>query len=251
MDHTTPVTPSPLATTSAIPPSTPGDKQKPLPNPPTFTLPKFRLKVNDLSHAGAIRALTSLDLSASISSSTLSVLKLLYHSPSNPNTTAPPTRSVTFILRDMPGVAYTTGSDLDNDHKEIHCSLGYIANISQDRIADEIAGVVAHELVHCFQHNGLGSCPGGLIEGVADWVRLKCGYAPPHWKRETEDKTWDAGYQTTGYFLEYLEERFGEGTVSKLNEKLRVGCYEKEFWYELLGHDVEKLWGDYGKSLKK
>ena len=73
-------------------------------------------------------------------------------------------------------------------------------------------------------------------------MRLKCGYVPPHWKREAEDKKWDTGYQTTGYFLEYLEERFGEGTVRKLNEKLRVGRYENEFWHELLGHDGEKLW---------
>lgn len=146
----------------------------------------------------------------------------------------------------MSGVAYTTGTELDPvHHKEIHLSLNYIDSISPVRLAEEIDGVLTHELVHCYQHNGLGSCPGGLIEGVADWVRLCCGLSPPHWKRETKGK-WDSGYQHTAYFLEYLEERFGRGTVRRLNERLRGRKYEeKEFWTGLLGRPVEQLWGDY------
>ncbi len=49
-----------------------------------------------------------------------------YHKASDSTTNVPPTRSVTVVLRDMGGVAYTTGTELDNDHKEIHFSLGYI-----------------------------------------------------------------------------------------------------------------------------
>ena len=60
----------------------------------------------------------------------------------------------------------------------------------------------------------------GLIEGIADWVRLNCDLSPPHWRRETEGK-WDRGYQHTAYFLQYLEGRFGEGTIRRMNEKLR------------------------------
>lgn len=150
----------------------------------------------------------------------------------------------------MDGVAYTTGSDLDNDHKEVHFSTRYIAAIGPDRVAHEITGVVTHELVHCFQYDAFGTCPGGLIEGVADWVRLNCGLSPPHWKREAGGK-WDGGYQHTAYFLEYLEGRFGEGTVRRLNEKLRIQKYdEKTFWVELLGEHVTKLWEEYGEKLK-
>lgn len=47
-------------------------------------------------------------------------------------------RSVTLILRSLDGVAYTTGSDLDEDHKEIHMSLQYIAGIPDERAASEI-----------------------------------------------------------------------------------------------------------------
>jgi hypothetical protein len=151
----------------------------------------------------------------------------------------------------MGGVAYTTGSDLDSDHKEIHFSLDYINGISVSRKADEILGVLTHEMVHCYQYDAFGTCPGGLVEGIADWVRLNANLSPPHWKKEASGN-WDAGYQHTGYFLEYLEQRFGKGTVRRINEKLRIQRYEqKKFWTELVGRPVEQLWGDYAEALEK
>jgi hypothetical protein len=134
----------------------------------------------------------------------------------------------------MPGVAYTTGTELDSDHKEIHFSLDYIySSVPESRKSHEIMGVLTHEMVHCYQYNAFGTCPGGLIEGIADWVRLNAELSPPHWKREASGK-WDAGYQHTGYFLEYLENRFGTGLIRRMNEKLRIERYEeKRFWTEV------------------
>ena len=63
----------------------------------------------------------------------------------------------------MDGVAYTTGSETT---KEIHFSCQHIAN-SVQRCANEIRGVLVHEVVHCYQYNGQGTCPSGLIEGIA------------------------------------------------------------------------------------
>ena len=80
---------------------------------------------------------------------------------------------MTLYLEEMSGVAYTKGSELDNDHKEIHLSLQHVLNAStkdkesQARGRAETLGVLVHELVHCFQNNGKGTCPGGLIEGIA------------------------------------------------------------------------------------
>lgn len=79
---------------------------------------------------------------------------------------APPLCSVervTLVLRPMDGVAHTFGSPT---HKEIHFSLDHIRN-SQSRAKDEVLGVLVHEMVHCYQYNGCGKCPGGLIEGIA------------------------------------------------------------------------------------
>ncbi|KAI9171021.1 hypothetical protein HJFPF1_00500 [Paramyrothecium foliicola] len=216
-----------------------------------FPMPKLRFEIRDLNHAGSSRFLGAVNTADCLRNAVYHVLKLLYTSPSCPKTTVPPTRSVTLVLEDMGGVAYTKGSDLDNDHKEIHFSLSYISRLPKDRIAAEILGVVTHEMVHCYQYNGHGTCPGGLIEGIADWVRLCCRLSPPHWKRETDGK-WNQGYQHTAYFLEYLETRFGNGTVQSINEKLRIQRYEeKAFWLELVGKPVEHLWGEYCESLKQ
>jgi Peptidase of plants and bacteria len=75
-------------------------------------------------------------------------------------------RTIELVLRPMDGVAYTTGSE---HAKEIHFSCQHIVNCA-DRCADEIRGVLVHEVVHCFQYNGQGTCPGGLIEGIAGAV---------------------------------------------------------------------------------
>ena len=151
----------------------------------------------------------------------------------------------------MDGVAYTTGSDIDDDHKEIHFSLNYIENIASERQQQEIQGVLVHEMVHCWQWNGLGTSPGGLTEGIADFVRLKAGLSPPHWKREAGGE-WDAGYQHTGYFLEWIEENFGEGSVRNINASLQNRKYvEDEFWHQLFQKNVEELWAEYSKTLPK
>jgi len=151
----------------------------------------------------------------------------------------------------MPGVAYTTGIDLDDDHKEIHFSTDYIARVSKERKENEILGVLRHEMVHCFQYNGFGTAPAGLIEGIADWVRLQSGLVPPHWSQSGEGN-WDAGYEHTGYFLEYLEKEYGQGTVRKLNARLRDQIYDEDkFWLEQFRKPVDILWKEYGESLMK
>jgi len=65
----------------------------------------------------------------------------------------------------------------------IRLSLHYIHQVSKsnkvdDQIRKEIHGVLLHELVHCVQHDAPESregSKGGLIEGLADYIRLKSG----------------------------------------------------------------------------
>ncbi|UKZ73784.1 hypothetical protein TrVFT333_001436 [Trichoderma virens FT-333] len=219
-------------------------------NKDNFSVPDIQLQIRDLKHPGAKRFLSAVDAADCMTTATLNLLKLLYHTPSDPETTVPPTSSVRLILEDIPGVAYTVGHGADNNIKEIHFSLSYIAQINPSRVADEINGVVTHELVHCFQYNGHGAAPGGLIEGIADWVRLHCNLSPPHWKQEVRED-WDAGYQHTAYFLEYLEQLFGHGTVRRINDKLRSSVYAEDvFWIELFGREVKDLFAEYTKSFR-
>lgn len=213
-----------------------------------FETPKLRLQLHDLGHEGSSIFLSNVKASEDFETQVQNVLNLLYDHPSESR--RPATRSVTLILREMDGVAYTTGIDLDNDHKEIHFSLNYIARSRADQ-RYELLGVLCHELVHCFQWNAEGTCNGGLIEGIADWVRLRAGLAAQHWRREAEGD-WDSGYQHTGYFLEWLEQKFGPGTVRKLNGCLRKGKYSDDLFKKCCdGQSVEDLWQQYGEYLNK
>jgi len=74
-----------------------------------FKQPKLRLEIRDLQHPGATKFLASINAAPILSTAVQNVQRLLYRSPAEPHTTMPPTRSVTVILRDMGGVAYTTG----------------------------------------------------------------------------------------------------------------------------------------------
>ncbi|KAL2049620.1 hypothetical protein ABVK25_010080 [Lepraria finkii] len=225
----------------------PASTTRPHPKP---TLPKCKLRLicQDLDHAGANIFFSHNNPSTSLSKAVDGVLSILYK-PTKTNDHIPPTRSVSVTLRSMGGVAYTTGSDIDDDHKEIHFSLDYINSIKPERQKEELQGVLVHEMVHCWQWNGIGTAPGGLIEGIADFVRLKAGLSPPHWKKENTGK-WDAGYQHTGYFLEWIEDNWGEGSVRKVNDALKGKNYvEEEFWEQLFQKKVEDLWQEYSKDL--
>lgn len=210
--------------------------------------PLLRLELRDLSSDGSREFLRLVHAASALEYAVDTVLRLLYTGVEE--SCIPPTRSITLVLRDMDGVAYTTGLDIDDDHKEIHLSTKYIEYVSESRRKDEINGVLVHEMVHCWQHHGNSTAPAGLTEGVADWVRLKAGFAPPHWRRRG-DCDWDAGYERTAYFLEWLEGEHGHDVVRRINQALRDCKYDaKKLWHNCCGRSVEKLWQDYKQSLE-
>ncbi|KAL2824926.1 hypothetical protein BDW59DRAFT_146906 [Aspergillus cavernicola] len=261
--------------------------------------PKFRLQIHDLRHPASQFFLTLIpDLASTLETALSAIVQNLYTPPTPLDSPAatrkrkqaptfdpclPPTRSVTVFLRDIGGVAYTTGKDLDNDHKEIHISLSYIKHCRSkaDPLA-ELVGVITHELVHCYQYaaprasldgkpdDSVPHAPGGLVEGVADFVRLKAGLEPPHWSRPSSAKErpekWDSGYQHTAFFLAWLEDvQIGRGAVGRLNDRLcRVGYVGEDkpdngekkegrskegFWHGLFGAGIDQLWTEYGRWL--
>ncbi|KAI4153567.1 MAG: hypothetical protein LQ340_002232 [Diploschistes diacapsis] len=217
---------------------------RPVPKP-KMPQPKLRFEVRDLSHPGALLFLEKVNPTRAISDAVTIVVQSLYE-PFTGDVPSPAVRSITLVLKPMGGVAYTTGNELDDDHKEIHFSLDYIVHAaSSGRGAEEIRGVLVHEMVHVWQWNGKGKAPSGLIEGIADFIRLKAAYAPPHWERKP-GPSWDAGYEKTAYFLEWLEDVYGTGKVGDMNEKLRQEEYQsEEFWKALFGQSIETLWKAY------
>jgi hypothetical protein len=144
-------------------------------------------------------------------------------------------QTVNLFIDVMGGVAYATNN-------EIHVSNDYIGNYSGD-VRREITGVLYHEIAHIWQWNGNGQTPGGLIEGIADFVRLKANYAPSHWVQAGQGDSWDQGYDVTAKFLDYCN-GLRNGFVAKLNKKMKTG-YSAQYFVDLLGKTVDQLWKDY------
>ena len=90
----------------------------------------------------------------------------------------------------------------------------------------------------------------GVSHELADFVRLHDGLCPPHWKRTAGDK-WDAGYEKTAYFLDWIENRYGEGTIRELNGWMEDKKYHRRVFKELTGRPVRKLWSMYCKNLEE
>ncbi|KAL9057092.1 MAG: hypothetical protein Q9162_002526 [Coniocarpon cinnabarinum] len=160
------------------------EHRRPLPRP--HPRPLLRLVCTDLRQHQTQRLIGLFAPNELLSSAVETVVTLLYPDAGTAANGAPfaifpdeqlwpGTRSITLYLDNDDGVAYTTGMRLDNDHKEIHLSTKHAAKMADNDYAYEIRGVIVHEMVHCWQWNGAPDedrgAPGGLIEGIADWVR--------------------------------------------------------------------------------
>lgn len=209
--------------------------------------PIFAVHVKNWSLSGAQRFLKVIH-SVDIPEEAASFILTSLFTEENP---APEVRSISITitshayLQTMGAAAFQSRSDLDSAHRTIEISEVWLAQLSADRLAPELLGVLRHELVHCFQ-NAI-SAPGGLIEEIADWVRLRSGLAPPHWAPQCRER-WDEGYETTAYFLSYLETKYGKGTVAAINNRACSVSYSASTWEEILGKDVETLWNEYCNS---
>jgi len=72
---------------------------------------------------------------------------------------------------------------------------------------------------------------------------LNAGYAPPHWQKRF-DGDWDAGYDLTAYFLDWIEKCYGTGTIKKLNLSVKKK-YKDDRFEELTGKPLKTLWESY------
>ncbi|KAJ9705154.1 hypothetical protein PVL29_003285 [Vitis rotundifolia] len=196
---------------------------------------EFEVINNAESSAGGIRFTN--EIGAEFSMSTLSIsthfIWNLFQQNTEPD--RKDVQKVTLIIDNMDGIAYTA-----ND--EIHFNANYIGNYSGD-LRMEFSGIIFHEMTHIWQWYGDGQAPGGLIEGIADFVRLSAGYAPSHWVQPGEGERWDQGYDVTARFLDYCN-GLSSGFVAELNKKMESD-YSEDFFVEQLGETVDELWSDY------
>jgi hypothetical protein len=80
-------------------------------------------------------------------------------------------------------------------------------------------------------------------------VRLHAGLAPPHWSKKIgKDDKWDSGYEKTAYFLDWIEEHYGQGFVSALNLAMKDKEYAAGIFTDVTGCPLERLWEEYRVS---
>ncbi|KAJ9551922.1 hypothetical protein OSB04_015967 [Centaurea solstitialis] len=107
----------------------------------------------------------------------------------------------------------------------------------------QFTSLMYHEMTHVFQWDGQGTCPNELIEGIADYTKLKANYAQVGYAAPGQGDRWDQGYDFTARFLEYCD-GLVPGFVAKLNKMMRV-TYDVRYFEDLTGKPVEQLWQYY------
>ena len=149
----------------------------------------------------------------------------------------PPVTKVKLVLEAMDGVAYATGSATS---KELHISTNYVNGIGGD-VKLEIDGVLIHENTHVWQLSGKGS-DGGLIEGVADFVRAGGNWYPAG-SRNRKGGAYNDAYTTSAYFLGWLNSKYPD-FAHRFN--LSMSAYPGAAVFKTLtGVDVNTLWNQY------
>lgn len=192
-----------------------------------------------------------------IKESILGVVKTLYWSTSD---SIPAVRRINYSFEDRDGISAKGGSV---PNIAIFYSSRWVErsakNGGDDKVLYETEGVLFHELVHGYQlePQGVGSYGTNkvffaFIEGMADAVRAHNGYFP-----ETNRKPgghWLDGYQTTGFFLQWLTTK-----DSDFLRKFNKSALEVVPWSfdgavkHVLGkkHSIDGLWEEYQTFLKQ
>lgn len=152
----------------------------------------------------------------------------------------PPQKFKVVFLKDMKGVANTSGT-------LIRCAAGWFKR----NLEGEAIGAVVHEMVHVVQRYPHGTVPGWLIEGTADYIRW-FKYEPvlsrPH--IDPDRAKYTDSYRTSAAFLNFVSEAHDQHFVKKLNAVMREGKYNPDVWKELTGKTVDELWDEFIATLK-
>lgn len=151
------------------------------------------------------------------------------------NFVKPVIKKISLIIRPFKGVAYTV--EVSSGIKEIHVSKEYI--LSKNGLIFELTGLVVHELTHVWQNNGKSTAPSGLIEGIADFIRLQSRLAPGHWN-SLDIQKWDQGYEKTAYFLLFISTH-NATFVQDLNQYLKSNVWDENV-ISMLTNDTLQNW---------
>ncbi|WP_082422570.1 basic secretory protein-like protein [Aquimarina longa] len=184
----------------------------------------------------------------------LDVAKILYRNSAD----APKFRLLKFELKNEDFVAYKSG---EGDQMTIAVSTQHLAKIYRDSgnnsqvIKDEIDGILFHEVTHGYNYSPTtggtydGSSPfWAYTEGIADGVRIYSGFHQTKTPDVNSSSKWLGGYTTTGFFLQYVTEKYDKNFIYKFNKAAKdLGnswSFDNAF-RNILGKGVATVWNEY------
>ena len=109
---------------------------------------------------------------------------------------------------------------------------------------------ITHELVHVAQNYRNVNCPSWICEGLADYGRGKYGLHDKEsgwkiWKGISNEKTYEIGYTiATGFFI-WIEQNIDKTFSKDLNNTIKLGKYNDNYFVEKTGKPVDELWQIY------
>jgi hypothetical protein len=102
-------------------------------------------------------------------------------------------------------------------------------------------GAVIHEMVHVIQQ-ARGGAPIWLIEGIADYGRHYV-YPGGALAKPGRGASYTDGYRTTAYFLNWVQARYDQNFVHKMNVAAHTR-YSSALWQQYTGRTVDQLWNE-------
>jgi predicted alpha-1,2-mannosidase len=163
----------------------------------------------------------------------------------SPGYTAPTHYTIT--VKDMDGVAYTSGTD-------VSVSKSWI----QGQMKGEAVGSLVHESVHVAQQYHNRAAPGWLVEGMADYVRWYKYEPQSHgadivWMRhmgKSFSPRYDGSYRVTANFLNWVSEKYDPNIAVEANAAMRDRKYSADFWKQHTGKTVEELGAEWKQEIE-
>ena len=228
----------------------------------SFIYPTVTLECANTSNAGYIKyqklaALKGFNsIESFVKNCCLVIAKQLYYTVDEANLHN--LRSITYKLTEGGSLSYKGGSVPDI---EIGFDMNYLNTFSQnysDAVsADEIDGVLCHEICHGYQNEpknaGVYGTPSenyGFIEGTADLARLLTGgFNPP--RHPSKGGSWLDAYNTTAFFYYWITNTKSVTFLKDLNKTaLTIDPWTlNAATQQLFGLTAQSLWNQYQTAL--
>jgi hypothetical protein len=130
------------------------------------------------------------------------VCRILYRAPEEVRDA----NHVTLVIENYDGVAAKWG---DVGDIGVQISTQHLQNVGAANVADEVAGILYHEMTHMYQNDDKPEATfeyiANMYEGIADFVRAKGGYMPPGRQPSKSGNWYEKTYTGQAFFWLYIE----------------------------------------------